>query len=348
MNIVYRITHLPRYKENNPPYYYIGSKYNWKGEGTYYGSSRHPVMKEAKPEDLLFEVIWESEDCSLQELLEKEKDFHLDLNVVYSEEYFNMAIANSTCFHPSSRQKAIASFKELAWSESPDGRLYKDVWAEKAKASRRMDEVREDGLTLRQRMSKHHLERLNRITDSGLPLSKEIGRKMKETNLVVGEDGLNGFQRQGKKLSAWLNSINPDTGLPYSKSRKTVGVPVKVLGMEFKTKGDACKFLKIEMPALDKLLNNGYHRKTRRKLYNLLGKEYVDSFNIELLGGYSSKEIEICGKTFVNRLFAREQLKAPHTAFDDFILRGIISKKIKECLIDYFGEKTYLKYYETP
>lgn len=36
MNILYRITYLPHLKNQTPPYYYIGSKYNYKEN--YWGS----------------------------------------------------------------------------------------------------------------------------------------------------------------------------------------------------------------------------------------------------------------------------------------------------------------------
>lgn len=93
MNIVYKITHTKRLIDNTPPYYYIGSKYCWKGDGTYFGSSTDSRMKYANKEDLLFEILCVCLSNDRNDLLDLEKTIQIDNCVLKDQEYFNKSIA---------------------------------------------------------------------------------------------------------------------------------------------------------------------------------------------------------------------------------------------------------------
>jgi len=79
MNIIYKITDPITGKK------YLGSKCNYKGLGTYFGSSAHPEMKEirlTRPETLIFEVI--EKNIPKNKLKERE-DYYQRLNKVVED-----------------------------------------------------------------------------------------------------------------------------------------------------------------------------------------------------------------------------------------------------------------------
>ena len=104
MHILYKVTYLPHLGTNYPKFY-IGSKYNYKGN--YYGSVDSKQIyeyTEGKPlrdwwktkklntENFLFEILEVFDDITPEELVNKERDLQLKLNVL-SEEFFNHSIA---------------------------------------------------------------------------------------------------------------------------------------------------------------------------------------------------------------------------------------------------------------
>lgn len=142
MHILYRVTYLPHLANHTPPYYYVGSKYNYNG--SYYGS---PASKQCdwytgdlsiaewwksmvrnRPDDFLFEVIDTVDVDTPQQLVNEEKKLQLQLDVRYSIEYFNKSIA-TTGWASSPRtihtkQKASKNMLQLWRSE--EGRKRKD------------------------------------------------------------------------------------------------------------------------------------------------------------------------------------------------------------------------------
>lgn len=108
MNILYRITYLPHLEAKTPPYYYVGSKYNYKGN--YWGSpasvqldwySTNLTIRDWWKQEIKnknnfsFEVLEILSECNPHQLVEEEKLLHLKLNVKHSNEYFNKAIATA-------------------------------------------------------------------------------------------------------------------------------------------------------------------------------------------------------------------------------------------------------------
>lgn len=108
MNILYRITYLPHLNNKTPPYYYIGSKYDYKKE--YWGSPsssqndwytngisiRDWWKNEIKNKNnFLFEIISIHNDLSPTLLVEEEKKIQIELDVKNNVEYFNKSIATT-------------------------------------------------------------------------------------------------------------------------------------------------------------------------------------------------------------------------------------------------------------
>lgn len=107
-NIIYKITYKPHLHTDFPKYY-IGSKYKWKGN--YYGSVSSTQKfhftqgqklsewwKTRDTNDFLFEILVDlGEESSKDELIERERQIQLDLNVK-SAEYFNQCVANKGFF----------------------------------------------------------------------------------------------------------------------------------------------------------------------------------------------------------------------------------------------------------
>lgn len=109
MNILYKITYLPHLKNQTPPYYYIGSKYNYKEN--YWGSPSskqrdwytgdltisewwREKVKQNKS-NFLFEIINEYNEITPIQLVEEEKNYQLELDVKHNIEYFNKSIATT-------------------------------------------------------------------------------------------------------------------------------------------------------------------------------------------------------------------------------------------------------------
>ena len=104
MHVIYKITFLPHLNTNLPKYY-IGSKYNYRGG--YFGSvaskQRYAFtgdltlrdwwkLQQQTPSNFLIEIINQYEDITPNELVEMERQVHIELGVM-SEEYFNHSYA---------------------------------------------------------------------------------------------------------------------------------------------------------------------------------------------------------------------------------------------------------------
>lgn len=146
MHILYKVTYLP-HLETEYPKYYIGSKYNYKGN--YYGSvdskqvysytegkSLRDWWKEQKqqPQNFLFEVIECFQEITPEELILRERDLQLKLDVL-SEHYFNHSIATKGfCSKKRSEEsrKHISNKTKQYW-ESEEGKLKKQRLTERNK-----------------------------------------------------------------------------------------------------------------------------------------------------------------------------------------------------------------------
>jgi hypothetical protein len=141
MNIQYKITYLPHLENNTPPYYYIGSKYNY--QGNYFGSPSSKQkdwftgdlsiskwwkkeIKENK-QNFKFEILKDCGDITPQLLVEEEKSLHLKLNVKTDYDYFNKSIATTgwVSIPRTDKTKKIISEKTKAYWDSEEGQLKK-------------------------------------------------------------------------------------------------------------------------------------------------------------------------------------------------------------------------------
>lgn len=94
MDIIYLITNTKKEKAGQLPNKYIGSKTNWKGPNTYWGSSCNPIMKKELAENIenfRFELLEEINDvCSINE---KEAIHQLKVKAAPNPEYYNLKYA---------------------------------------------------------------------------------------------------------------------------------------------------------------------------------------------------------------------------------------------------------------
>lgn len=151
MHVIYKITYLPHLITQTPPYYYIGSKFNY--DGKYMGSPASNQMdwytEEMsiknwwktqifdKPKDFLFEVLEVVNTDSPQFLVEIEKDYHIKLDVRHSVDYFNKSIATSGWVSSprTDLTKELASKKTSEYWNSPDGEEKKKRLSERNRAT---------------------------------------------------------------------------------------------------------------------------------------------------------------------------------------------------------------------
>lgn len=146
MHILYMVTYLP-HLDTNYPKYYIGSKYNYRGN--YFGSVDSKQIydytdgkllrdwwKEQKqnPSNFKFEILQEFVDITPLQLVEYERDLQLQLDVL-SEDYFNHSIATKGfCSRKRSPEtKKVVSRKTKEYWESEAGVLKKQRLSERNK-----------------------------------------------------------------------------------------------------------------------------------------------------------------------------------------------------------------------
>lgn len=91
MDVVYLITNKTKNK------FYVGSKKNWKGEGTYWGSSSNEdFWKDFKTDEFIFEVLFEVErdNNNPKKLLNEEIKELIKRDVLKDKSYYNKCIPN--------------------------------------------------------------------------------------------------------------------------------------------------------------------------------------------------------------------------------------------------------------
>ena len=346
MNVVYLITHEERLRNQTPPYYYIGSKKNWKGEGTYYGSSRHPKLKYADKTKLKFEILLYWNECTSPFLLEREFEVQRNFDVVSNPEYFNLAYACTTLYLGTSIERRVISFKNTANSLAPCGRKFSEIWAEKAHESLGWDKPDEDGVTYRQKLSEKKKSWMLSVDgETGRTIAQSIQDKTRATNLQIKPSGKTGYQEQGEKLSAYLHSIDTVTGKKQSELRGCNRKTIELIGVCFYSLKDAEKFFGTSCTGIEAIKENKVTKRLYKKILKVLDKELVDK-HIDLQETSSCEEITICGKTYNSKLNARNIIGIARSAFDNLVLRGKLTKKVQSKLIDYFGVEVYKQHYE--
>lgn len=341
MNVIYLITHEERLRNQTPPYYYIGSKFRWKGEGTYFGSSRHHLLKYADKSKLKFEVLQYWDECTSTFLLEQEFKTQRHFNVVANQEYFNLAYACITFYAGTTIERRVKAFKKTANSVAPCGKKYSELWAEKAHAALGWDTPDETGMTRRERMAIEKRDWMLSIDEAtGKTVAEVIQEKTTATNKKIVADGKTGYQLQGEKLSEYLKQIDPVTGKRNSELRKGNKTTIELIGVCFYSIKDAQEFFDTSMIGINSILTNTVTKRLYKKLVKKLGKDLVDT-HLTLRETWSSQPITVCGKSFKSKLYAKTEIGIKSSSFTDFVKRNIINSKVKECLINYFGESVY-------
>lgn len=166
-SVIYKITYKPHLNTEYPKYY-IGSKYNYKGN--YWGSvastavfnytNNIPLKKWwslLDKDNLKFEVLEEYFNITPQELISYERKFLLELNVL-SSDYFNQHI-NGELFYSGKKSTATKqkiSDKTKAYWQTDEGR------EKSARLSARNKITKSTELKLRLQTNLDHKEKLRR------------------------------------------------------------------------------------------------------------------------------------------------------------------------------------------
>lgn len=152
MHIIYKVTYKPHLNTRFPKFY-IGSKYNYRGN--YFGSvssqtihsftentSLEQWWKSRKQEDFLFEVLECFDDITPGELVVKEREYH-DLYHVEGPDYFNASKACKGFFSSKksnlTKERLSKSLKEFY--STPEGVILAKKQGEKRKGKQRPDNV---------------------------------------------------------------------------------------------------------------------------------------------------------------------------------------------------------------
>lgn len=340
MNIVYLLVHKIRHEENNPPYYYIGSKLNWKGEGTYYSSSRAEFMKDAYPGDLIFTPLWCSDDCTHFELLEKEKEFQISHDVIKNPLFFNRNIANSLMFQSVNEEQRVARFKIKASEINSDGIRNSVAWAAKGR------EVIKSRYS-KEFISERHRNKMNSPLESGELLKDLVWRKMMETSSIVGEDGLNSFQRGGLRIKEVLSEVTA-SGLTKAQMRLYYGTKsgkFEIFNITFFSVAQACRFLECDKGLVRRLRDGWCSQDTYNKLCRTLGADYMENFKLRIKNPGKDTLVVLCGKEFMSYQKMGKELNLRAWSMTKFSQTGEITKTMKKAMISYFGKDVYDTYY---
>ena len=347
-NIVYKITHLKRLEENTPPFYYIGSKYKWKGEGTYFGSCMDSRLYENGTNVLKFEILSFSITEDREDLLLLERDIQLQNNVLHSELFFNRTIAHTYLYAltPESLERRINNFKKVAYSKNSDGKYLKDIWAELAKEVKLNSYI--DGIPMNKAIGLKIQKILLTIQPNGQTLAKTIYEsKVRHTFNKINDDGKTLFDICAEKLSKRLLSIDPETGLTYGKLRaidSAASKPVKLLGKEYNCQEDARKDLNVDKRTLVLMLDHKVKPRTYKKLLKRFTKEQIES-EFELIPPDYAKKVTICGQEFESYKAAMEEINISEWSFLK-IVRGEETPYIINILVNYFGKDKVSEYYD--
>jgi hypothetical protein len=147
MHILYKITYLPHINTIYPKYY-IGSKYNYKGN--YYGSVASTQVFEytlgmelrkwwkiQNKDNFKFEIIEQFDEITPTELVNLEYKLHIELNVL-GKEYFNKSIATKgwVSVKNTEQTKKKKSDKTKAYWDSPEGKLKKERLSERNRVTK--------------------------------------------------------------------------------------------------------------------------------------------------------------------------------------------------------------------
>lgn len=332
MHVIYLITHKARLLAGTPPYYYIGSKWNYEGEGTYYGSSRSSILKNADKSDLDFKILhqFENDTITKVELLNMERDVQIEHDAIMSEDYFNMTYANGAISEDSVRKQASLSFKELANSVDENGVPYKYKWAQKA----RYYWNTEEGKARKEWMSILNKQRLASKYNDDLTVAQEQNRRSYEVMSQIGEDGLTGYQRCGKKLSEALAVVGED-GLTMAQRHGLKRRKKRIIGgLTFESTRQAKDYFNLETKKSLDLLEQGYISLESYNIFvNRFGKDFADQF--EIIKSRVFIPVKIEEFEFYSKSEAQRILQTGEVSINKYLETGIVGKYLQKALDAY-------------
>lgn len=131
MDIVYLITNKTKNK------FYIGSKKNWEGEGSYWGSSRNDdFWKDFETDEFIFEVLFEVEkdENRRKKLLEEEIKELLKRDVLKDQSYYNKHIPDVGFSTLGDKRPGVGGVKkgQVPWNKGKKGYSCKSNGQEKS------------------------------------------------------------------------------------------------------------------------------------------------------------------------------------------------------------------------
>jgi hypothetical protein len=173
MNVIYEISDPITGKK------YIGSKTNWKGPGTYYGSSKNPEMKsiiKERKSTLVFNILEEVD--SISNILEREEYWQRLYKVAESEMYWNARYAYAWDFYMTGKTHTQESIDKIKKSHN-DPKMVKYL---REKAKEKWDEKRGNGEDY---FSQEGMDNLRKegAKVGKFPRSEEWSRKHRERKL---------------------------------------------------------------------------------------------------------------------------------------------------------------------
>lgn len=218
MHILYKVTYLPHLGTNHPKFY-IGSKYNYKGN--YYGSVASKQVYEytegkslkdwwkiqkLTPENFSFEVLEVFGDITPKELVNKERDLQLKLDVL-SESYFNHSVATKGFCSKKRSEESIKhiSNKTKQYWDSDAGQLKRQRLVERNERNKKIhsDLMIEKWKNPSDAMKEGRRKSIEIRT--GVHLSAEHIQKLKEIHLIE-------IEYRGIIYSGW-DSLLQQTGV---------------------------------------------------------------------------------------------------------------------------------------
>lgn len=242
MHILYKVTYLPHLNTDLPKYY-VGSKYNYKGN--YYGSVASSMIFEytnglplkqwwknslKDVSNFTFEIIEVFDDVTPQELVEKEFELHQQLNVL-SEEYFNQSLATKgwvSSKKSEETRKRMAEKTREYW-ESEEGQKKRERLQERNRQTKSQEmkdkwanpEYREhasDALKSIQK-TKEHKSKIGIANSKDIPYKGKIYRGWKE---LESETGVTTFLYKKYYLNGYEPEININSKKPQYILLETV------------------------------------------------------------------------------------------------------------------------------
>ena len=251
MNIIYKITDIITNKK------YIGSKCDWKGDGTYYGSSKDPEMLsiiKKRKEDLKFEILEIIDDKN--KICERELWWQKVNRVVEDPSFWNKRYAGSWSNY--------AIGRNLTEEEKERKRMDKEAHRKTStKIKKIWKEIKESGKSY---FSKDGLEKIKEEGRKVGNLKKSSSWREKQSKRRKGEKNT---AESKIKTSESLKKLYLDKSIKNGMSVKIISIPISGGDpVYYENKTEAAKSINKQRYHINKVLDKneefcGYFWETR-------------------------------------------------------------------------------------